>query len=130
MKKATFTHTTIANAINLYGTKEIMREMNACVISKGKIINPITARWYMGRSKSASVVYCSLWVTGSPIYLGGHGKAGGYGYCKFSASFNEALTSAGIKTIECSGRGMSVVRDAMISICKGLGFNGKVTIIS
>ena len=130
MKKATFEYTTISNAINMSRDKETVRELNVCVISKGRIINPITARWYMGRSKSASVVYCSLWISGSSIYLGGHGKAGGYGCCKFSAAFAEALRSAGVNTIECSGRGMSTVREAMISICKGLGFNGKVTIIS
>lgn len=57
----------------------------------------VTVRWYMGRSSQASVVYCCVWIHGENRYFSGKGSAGGYGYHKTSAAFQEALTSAGIK---------------------------------
>jgi hypothetical protein len=84
-----------------------------------------TIRWYMGRSSSASVVYCTIWVTGHVVTDGcsGSGHAGGGGYCKSSAAFEDALHKAGIKTDKgISGRGMTVVEDALIALGKHAGF--------
>ena len=41
----------------------------------GKLQSIVEARIYMGRSSSASKVYCSLWVSG-PVYCSGSGSAG------------------------------------------------------
>ena len=125
----TFKNETVSNAKNLANEKELVEEYNAVVIHEGEIKNPVTVRWYMGRSKSASKVYCSIWVHSSPISVSGHGTASGGGYCKQSAAFASACESAGIETIETSGCGMSVVRKALESICEALGYDGKVTII-
>lgn len=38
------------------------------------------------------------------------GRAGGYGYCKFSAAFSDALNRAGIEHKDLAGRGSSAVR--------------------
>jgi len=125
----TFKNETISNAKNLANEKELVEEFNAVLIHDGEIKNPVTVRWYMGRSKSASKVYCSIWVSGANISVAGHGTAGGGGYCKKSASFARACESAGIETIDADGRGTSVVREALTSICEALGYSGKVTVI-
>lgn len=59
----------------------------------------VTVRWYMGRSSQASVVYCCVWIRGKNRYFSGKGSAGGYGYHKTSAAFQDALTSAGIRLV-------------------------------
>lgn len=53
----------------------------------------------MGRSRNASTVYASIWVHANGHYLAGHGNAGGYGYHKESAAFQDAITSAGIQLV-------------------------------
>lgn len=89
----------------------------------------ITARWYMGKSNTASKVYCALWVKipnadwGSD-FANGVGDAGGYGYCKQSSAYSAALSKAGIKCSEgISGRGMSTVEDSMMALAKSLGYD-------
>ena len=49
------------------------------------------------RSSAASVVYASIWVHGKAVYCAGYGSAGGYGYHKESAAFQDAISNAGIK---------------------------------
>lgn len=134
--KTTFKNKTISNAKNLANEKELVEEYSAVVISNGEIKNPVTVRWYMGRSKSATKVYCSIWVhsspisvSGPPIAVSGHGTASGDGYCKKSAAFARACENAGIETIDADGRGMSVALEAIESICEALGYDGKVTVI-
>jgi len=129
--KTTFKNLSMSNAKNLGIEKETIEEYNAVVISRGKIVNPITVRWYMSRSKSAQRVCCSIWVRSEPMFVSGHGADhGGGGYCKLSTAFAEACENAGIETIETGGRGMSVVREALESICEALGYTGKVKVIS
>jgi len=90
--------------------KETVNVLNVVGTHKGEVINPVTARFYMGRSSSASVVYCNLWVHGphsSNLHTSGRGSAGGGGYHKESAggggyhkesaALQEAITSAGIE---------------------------------
>jgi hypothetical protein len=74
--------------------KETVNTLQVVTIVKGEIKEVITARFYMGRSSQASVVYCCLWVGG---VCSGKGNAGGYGYHKESAALDEAITSAGIE---------------------------------
>jgi hypothetical protein len=89
------------------------------------------ARWYMGKSSTASVIHCQLWVNSwcMPVEFNdsscsGHGHAGGGGYCKQSAAFADALRKAGIETDQdISGRGMSVVEEALTAIALNAGFD-------
>lgn len=89
----------------------------------------IDARWYMGRSSQASTVYCSVWIrTRDGRTFTGHGSAGGYGYHKESAAFDEALTSAGVKLSDphsVHGCGDGPIRDAMEAVMKAAGYGRK-----
>jgi len=138
----------VHNAKNLAGDKETVRTMvYACSIG-GEIVTPIEARFYMGRSSSASVVYCSIWVhapsgsrfgwngIGKPenpdkweACPSGHGSAGGGGYHKESAALDEAIRSAGF-TLEghFGGHGDGAMNAAIMAIADymGIPINGKI----
>ncbi len=145
--KAKFTEER-SNAVNLYGSKEVVNEKTVAVASKGKVETPVTVRWYMGRSSSASVVYCSIWVHGGlspkPFNTSGRGQAGGGGYHKESAAMQDALDSAGIELYGdvygrefkpknsptyIGGVGDSAIDAALVAITKALGYRGKPTIV-
>lgn len=104
------------------------KEMTAAYIvigigsSRSDVKEVATARFHMGRSKTASRVYCSLWVHGR---CSGHGWAGGYGYHKPSAALDSAIRSAGItlEGDEISGRGESAMLDALHAIGIAAGFD-------
>ena len=91
-----------------------------------RIVVPVEARWYRGRSASASVVHCSIWIrTRDGRHCSGYGSAGGGGYCKKSAAFATACQSAGIHlSREVSGAGMSAVRDVARAIAYAAGYDG------
>ena len=115
----------VSNAINMSGDKEMIDTLNPVVVKSGKPVNPIIVRWYMGRSRSASKVYCSIWVHGT-VHTSGHGSAGGYGYHKKSAAFAQAAESANIKlSQDVGGRGDGAVRDACSAILKAMGYRAK-----
>lgn len=95
------------NARNMGQEKETVDTINIIALHKGEMYNCITARFYMGRSASASTVYCSVWINKRGIrqpdgsyspsfHTSGRGSAGGYGYHKASAALGEALGSAGV----------------------------------
>lgn len=114
-----------SNARNLSDKKELVKAWSLCHLSDGEIREAITVRWWMGRSSSASRVYCSVWVHGKDFYTSGHGQAGGGGYDKASAAFAAAVDSAGIQlAADVDGRGDQAVRDAMhyIADATGCGF--------
>ncbi len=96
----------------------------------------VIARWYMSHRTDAQMIYCCIWVYGKDNtkvgYRSGSGNAGGYGYCKRSAAFAEALQNAGFKSeFDCiSGRGMYVVEEAMKAIGKLLGYSDDNMIIT
>jgi len=94
------------------------------VRNDGTIARFLDLRLYMGRSSSASVVHCDLWVHGeldnkiepSRIYASANGKAGGYGYCKQSAASHEALSAIFEGFEDVNGRGMNCVEDVIARI--------------
>ena len=87
----------------------------------------VDARFWMGRSNSASVVYCSIWIHGNGFECSGRGQAGGYGYHKPSAAFAAAVGSAGIQLAKpVDGVGDSAVRDAIETIGQAMGYRGKM----
>lgn len=121
-----------SNAVNMGDKKETIGSRTLLAYKDGKFYELITARWYMGKSASSMLVNCSIWCHSALMEkshaqwtdCSGKGKAGGGGYCKQSAAFEDALNSAGIKCdAGISGRGMSVVEDAMIALGKQQGFD-------
>ena len=125
------------NAINHGGKKELVNQQKLVVYYKGELRTLLDVRFYMGRSSSASVVYCSLWLHDDKNnrWMSGTGSAGGYGYHKESAAMDSALTSAKIrlyekrdKYVHIDGRGESAIRDAMTAIAKASGYT-KFTIV-
>lgn len=135
-----------SNAKNMGNNRETIDTKNVVVMHKGELKTPISARWYMGRSSNASVVYCNLWVHGENFYVSGSGSAGGYGYHKVSAAFDDALSSAGIELYGTShsrfgeiedlskrcyvgGVGDSAVDTALKAITQALGYRGKAVIV-
>lgn len=144
--KAAFDGEHTSNAINYFGTKEKMCSYSVVGKMGGVLRVVAEARFYMGRSSSASVVYCSLWVHGEH-YCSGSGKAGGYGYHKESAALAEAIRSAGISLTgsnyatwgdakpsyknpaRISGCGSESVRMALLAIAKAAGAKGEMLIV-
>jgi len=93
--KAVLPATGKSNAITDNGKRELTSYYK--LIDKKTERTVIDCRLYMGKSSSASTVYCSLWI-GSPTFASsGRGSAGGYGYHKQSAAVGSAITSAGIE---------------------------------
>ena len=87
----------------------------------GKPCRIITVKFYMGRSRDASVVHCNVWISTGAGYSG-YGYATGYGYHKESAALQSALDSAGINLSEpIDGRGDSACREALTAIMKAAG---------
>ena len=122
---------TSSHAENLSGGKELVQALSLVVSTKDGPREVVVARFYMGRSSQASQVICSLWAWGKGVSVSGKGRAGGGGYCKKSAAFDEACTSAGIElSSSVHGCGMGAVFEAMTAIAKAIGYNGKSTIIS
>ena len=123
----------ISNATNYGGKKELIDAMSIVVVAPDKIPREVcTARWYMGRSREASVVYCSVWIrrpalrsrtNGETLQEGawwsGSGNAGGYGYHKGSAALDAAIRSAGI-TLSRSVSGTGECEDALMAIAKAM----------
>lgn len=132
--KVKFNKSHCSNAKNLSVDKETTHRLDVVVSTSGGLHQPISVRFYMGRSRNASTVYCSVWIHGrnydSGPYVSGYGSAGGYGYCKSSAAFEAALTDAGVELSQpIGGHGMSAVRGALEAITRKLGYRGKMTIV-
>lgn len=111
------------NGRNYGAEKEI--EQSYLLIGVGKsrsdVVELATLRIYVGRSKSASRVYASLWVHGK---CAGHGWAGGGGYHKGSAAAGKAFESAGIDLdSDISGRGEKAIEDALLAVGLALDYH-------
>jgi hypothetical protein len=134
------------NARNLSPDKETVQQWGYICRAKdydGKTIQQeaINLRWYMGRSKAASVVYCSVWVNpprgtrfgyaGSdsepnPLmwdrHPSGYGNAGGGGYDKFSAAACGAIRSAGFNLEgHFAGYGEAAIKAAVMAVADYMG---------
>jgi hypothetical protein len=119
----------VSNARNYEGEKRTVNRLR--FVSAGKMETVVDARWWMGRSTSASVVYCSVWVsppvTSEYPAVSGRGTAGGSGYHKESAALEDAFTSAGV-TFEqyFGGCGDSAMQKAIEAAAAFLGVEGRV----
>lgn len=111
--KATFENPNRNNGRNY--DKELIYAATVVGCAAGEMKELVTVRCWMGRSRSSSVVYASIW-TFQP-WTSGSGKAGGYGYCKKSAAVGDAIQSAGIRLDQdINGRGESSIREALKAI--------------
>jgi len=114
------------NARHMGNEKELVRDDTLVFFdSKAKEIRiAVHAFFWMGRSSSASTVYCSVWITkrdGQSV--SGRGSAGGWGYDKESAALHDAIESAGVR-LERSihGVGDYAMREAMLAIALAAGY--------
>jgi len=80
----------------------------------------VDCRVYIGKSSSATMMYCSIWIYGERVY-NGLGKAGGGGYHKASAAMYEALHNAGWAVSEpISGCGDASMHDAAVAVAQAV----------
>lgn len=118
--------TGVNNARNRSDTHETTARIVLVAWDGSALAQVVDARWYMGRSRSASVVYCSVWVRRrGGATVSGSGCAGGGGYHKPSAAFQDAAGDAGITlSVEVGGVGDSAVCEAMLAIAEAAGYSG------
>jgi hypothetical protein len=117
------------NGKNYGGEKEMDSALSVVACKDGQMKEVICCRTFMGRSKSSSVVYASLWIYAGDNYAAGNGKAGGYGYHKRSAAIECAINSAGIRLDQSiDGAGDTAVSDALEAIAKHLGFDNVLVV--
>lgn len=121
------THAKRSGANGSYRDKEIVRAYSAVAMAdKNELKEVLTVQWYQGRSRSASQIYCNLWIRHGD-FASGSGQAGGYGYDKQSAALDDAIESAGVKlSRSISGTGES--RQACEAIVKAMGFTNFIVV--
>ena len=95
--------------------KETIYQADGIAVVNGKIEQPIQARFFMGRSNSASIVFCAVSISTNDLSTRGHGQAGGYGYDRCSAALDNALLSANVQ-LSRSIRGTGESRAAILAI--------------
>ena len=131
--------------------KETVDRLHVVTIQNGEILPIVRAEFYMGRSASASVVYCNVWACQKDLgkqTISGHGSAGGGGYHKQSAALGDALHSAGVelygspydrpdktdsekktKRAYINGCGSAAMESALIALARACGYRGKVKVL-
>ncbi len=112
---------------NYTGEKETLSTWDVVAFRDGEYFHPVTLRTYSGRSRNASHIYATLWVSHCPPAAfdgcSGSGYAGGYGYHKASAAAQDAMQSAGIAlSAPIGGAGDSAIEAALGAIARALGF--------
>ncbi len=125
-KQAILSITKQDNGKNYGGEKETVCRYSLVVLQDdgtlGEVVNVVV---YMGRSRTASKVYASVWLGcyERSVHTSGTGSAGGYGYHKESAAVGKAFTSAGIELAEdIRGRGTRAIYDALEAVAEHLGY--------
>lgn len=124
--------------------KELVSAYSLIVrMPSGELREVVTAKCYMGRSASASVVYVVLWVRcADGEWTSGSGSAGGYGYHKESAALADAVKSAGIELkdmdrtdrpdrwFDFGGTGESYYPQVFDAIARAAGYRGRTLFVS
>lgn len=127
------------NAKNYSREKELVSAYSLVAKKGRELSEAITVRVYMGKSRSTSTVYASIWVRpgkDGKEWISGTGQAGGWGYCKESQAIADAITSAGIELygdpygsketnerMRFGGTGLSRIEGILTAIAKAQGFN-------
>jgi hypothetical protein len=113
-----------SDARNRSYQKELTGMVRVIAYNRGEFAEPVDIRFYMGRSSSASRVYCSVWLRGPEAECSGRGIAGGGGYHKPSAALSAALDSAGVTLDEpIDGCGHTAVCEAAAALARALGYS-------
>lgn len=134
------------NAVNHgHNLEQVARYL---VVDKKTEKTVVDARCWMGRSRSASTVKASIWISLSDkkrpdgwewAETSGSGSAGGYGYHKISAAIGDAMDSAGVELYGTpyagardavdmktrayiNGVGESAIRSAVLAIAYAAGY--------
>lgn len=119
-------HTLDTYAGRNYGNeKELCSTFNVMALHKGRMVEAVTCRVYMGRSRSSSTVHATVWLHGKEYHGSGSGQAGGYGYNKESAAVDTALAMAGVK-LSRSVHGTGETREALEATARALGYRGQL----
>lgn len=120
---ATLPKNRVWNGRNLSVDKELVKAYSVIARNdKGEVIEAITVRYWMGHSRTASRVYCTVWLHDG-LGGAGHGTAGGYGYHRNSAALSAAIDSAGIKlSADIAGVGDSAERAALEATTRAMGY--------
>lgn len=129
-----------SNARNLSPERELTQSWRVVTIHKRQIVTVAALNWYEGRSRNASVVYCSAWFYPTPSFMSrypntyhpsGYGSAGGGGYDKYSAAADSAVNSAGFTlTHRFDGCGEYAIRSALTAIARRIGYRGPLTFLT
>ena len=114
---------------NYSGEKETVNSYNVVAVVKGRPVDVITCRIYMGRGRNSSTVYATVWLHGKEYHGSGSGQAGGYGYNKESAAVDTALCMAGVK-LSRSIHGTGETREALEATARALGYRGQLLTIT
>lgn len=117
---------------NYSGDKETVSSCNVVAVVavvKGRPVDVITCRIYMGLSRNSSTVYATVWLHGKEYHASGSGQAGGYGYNKESAAVDTALSMAGVK-LSRSIHGTGETREALEATARALGYRGQLLTIT
>jgi hypothetical protein len=112
-----------SNARNMAPGKETIQRLQVAWFNRKerRIETLVDARLYMGRSASASRVYCSVWIRSEGRHWSGHGSASGCGYHKESAALDGAIRSAGWELdTDIGGAGCSAMDEALLAIGRAL----------
>jgi hypothetical protein len=125
-----------------YRGKEIVNSLSIVVNTRNGLETPISVKWFIGKSAGSSVVYCSFWLNGRKRHIAGHGRAGGGGYHKESAAFQDAISSTGltlhgdvygrkVTRAQCfiGGVGDRAMADAALAMVRALGYTGQYQIV-
>ena len=119
-------------ALNHSGKKEEIRRMLVVGRPARGMKVLLDVRWYRGRSKSTSTVYCSFWLSRpdrNVCRLTGAGRAGECGYDKPSAAFDDAIDNSGAKlSRSVAGVGSSASEEAALALVRATGYRGQVLI--
>lgn len=133
------------NAVNHgHNLEQVARYL---VVDKKTEKTVVDARCWMGRSRSASTVKASIWISLSDkkrpdgwewAETSGSGSAGGYGYDKISAAIGDAMDSAGVelygsaytvrsdvdmkKRERINGKGDAAIESAVLAIAYAAGY--------
>lgn len=113
-----------SNASRAYQDKPLLAAWSLIAPNaKGTELNEIIiVRWYMSAARSATTVYCNVWIHGN-TWTSGHGQAGGGGYHKQSSALEAALNSAGVKLSQSiDGRGDGAMQSALAAIVEAMGY--------
>lgn len=125
-KQAIISITKQDNGKNYGGEKETVNSYSLVVLQDdGTLGEIVSAVVYMGRSRTASKVYASVWLGcyERSVHTSGTGSAGGYGYHKVSAAVGDAFASAGVELAQdIKGRGTRAIYDALKAIAEHFGY--------